>query len=428
MTAEVGTERSTATAAPSPHRPRIFSRDLALVWVVNFFLALVFYGLTTTMAVYAVTRFAVSDSTGGLTASIFVVGATASRLFTGGLVDRVGRRRVLWAGLAACVVLAALYLPATSLPVLLVVRAIHGGLFAITSTAAMTLAQSYIPPSRRSEGTGYYALSITLSTAVGPFAALEIVEAGSYQTLFWSVLGLHVAACLLGLLVSTKDAPRAERREQHAGRRGRGLRGFVASMAHPAVLPIAGFILVVGCIYSGIVTYLNAYTAQEGLQRGASLFFLAYALVMFLTRFVVGPLQDKRGDNGVIYSAIAVFAAALVLLGTASADWMVVLAGGLSGFGFGTLNPACQAIAIAKVPQEQFGLAISTFFLMLDSGIGLGPVLLGVLAQATGYATMYLVLAGAMLLSALLYLLVHGRRPEARQGRAATARPEPAQA
>lgn len=413
MTARADAQDTTATPSTAP-RPRIWSRDLALVWVVNFCLALTFYGLVTVMAVYAVTRFAVSDSTGGLAASIFVVGATVARLFAGGLVDRIGRRRVLWVGLLACTAVAALYLVASSLPALLVVRALHGVLFAGTSTAAMTLAQARIPASRRSEGTGYFALSITLSTAVGPFLSLEIVEGSGYDPLFWALLVVHVVACGLALLVSTKGEPAG-----HRTRRTRpGFRGVLRTMVHPAVLPIGLFILVIGSVYSSIVTYLNSYTAQEGLERGASLFFVAYALVMFVSRFVMGRLQDRRGDNVVVYSAVVVFAGALALLGTASADWMIVATGALTGFGFGTINPACQAAAVARVPQDEFGVAISTFFLMLDGGVGLGPVVLGLLAERTGYATMFLVLAAVMVASAGLYAAVHGRRPEARRGRA----------
>ncbi|GAA1195555.1 MFS transporter [Prauserella alba] len=403
-----------ASRSGSRSREPIWSRDLALVWVVNFCLALAFYGLITIMAVYAVTRFAVSDSTGGLAASIFVVGATVARLFAGGLVDRLGRRRMLWAGLASCTAVAALYLVADSLPLLLAVRATHGVLFAVTSTAAMTLAQARIPSSRRSEGTGYFALSITLSTAIGPLMSLEIVSSVGYDTLFWSIFATHAAACLLALLITAKDEPR-----EPQPARERTARGVLAAMVHPAVLPIGLFMLVIGCVYSTIVTYLNSYTAQEGLQQGASLFFVAYATVMFVSRFVMGRLQDRRGDNVVVYSAIVVFAGALLLLGTASADWMIVATGALTGFGFGTINPACQAAAVSRVPQEQFGLAISTFFLMLDGGVGLGPVAFGLIAEGAGYSAMFLVLAGVMLLSALLYLAVHGRRPDARHGRTA---------
>lgn len=48
--------------------------------------------------------------------------------------------------------------------------------FAVASTAAMALAQSLIPASRRAEGTGYFTLSLTIATAIGPFVALLLVR------------------------------------------------------------------------------------------------------------------------------------------------------------------------------------------------------------------------------------------------------------
>ena len=98
------------------------------------------------------------------------------------------------------------------------------------------------------------------------------------------------------------------------------------------------------------------------------------------------------------------------MLALATADWHVVLAGALTGLGYGTLMPACQAIAVNAVPREKIGTGISTLFLFMDLGLGLGPILLGALVAATGYGTMYATLAGVAAAAAVLYFAVHGRR------------------
>ena len=56
-------------------------------------------------------------------------------------------------------------------------------------------------------------------------------------------------------------------------------------------------------------------------------------------------------------------------------------------------------------------MGVSTYFFMVDVGTGLGPVLLGWLVAATSYRTMYAVSAILVALAAVLYHLVHGRRP-----------------
>ena len=48
---------------------RLWSKDFVLAMVVNFFVGLVFYGLMTTLALYAVERFGAGESAAGLAAS-----------------------------------------------------------------------------------------------------------------------------------------------------------------------------------------------------------------------------------------------------------------------------------------------------------------------------------------------------------------------
>ncbi|GAA1185556.1 hypothetical protein GCM10009584_29490 [Ornithinimicrobium humiphilum] len=180
-------------------------------------------------------------------------------------------------------------------------------------------------------------------------------------------------------------------------------------MLHPQVLPVATFMLVMAVGYSGVLTYLNSYAADKGLETGASVFFLAYAVVLFVARIVLGPLQDRRGDNLVVYIAIVAFALSLGLLAVAGSDLVLVLAGGLMGLGFGTLMSALQTVAVTRVPRHRMGVAISTHYFMIDLGVGVGPVVLGLLLAQIGYAPMYGVLAAG------LYDGVHGRRDRARR-------------
>lgn len=378
---------------------RLITPTFLLSWLVNFVQYLLFYLLVTTTALYAVKEFAASEAASGLAASSFVIGATVARLFSGYVTDVLGRRPVLLGSVTVVVIACSLYFPAHSLPLLIAVRLLHGFAYAFASTAVMAVVQSAIPPERRAEGTGYFALSSTLATAVGPALGLFLVQSYSYPILFTVTLATSVVALLLALVVRIPRAPRAE----HS-------RFSLADIVHPAVVPIGLFMLLVGLCYSGVITFLNGYADERGLTTGAGLFFLAYAAVMLVMRFVLGRLQDSRGDNVVIALGLISFTVALAILATAQADWQVILAGALTGLGYGTLMPACQAIAVSLVPPERLGTGISTMFLLMDVGLGVGPVLLGGLVSATGYGTMYALLAGVSVVSALFYVVVHGRK------------------
>lgn len=393
--------------APAEAAPRIVTPVFAVAWLVNFAQYLTFYLLATTMALYAVKQFGAGDAAAGFASSAFVVGATVARIFAGHVVDSLGRRRMLLVSLAVVTLACAAYLPASSLGLLVAVRLVHGAMYAVASTAVMTLAQSVIPASRRAEGTGYFALGTTLATALGPAAGLMLVSAAGYPGMFWATTGVAAVGLAFGLALRVPDEP--------ASARPHLVRGFrLGGILHPAVVPIGLFMLIVGVAYAGVITYLNGYAEQRGLGAGAGLFFLAYALVTLVMRFVLGRVQDRRGDNAVVGLGLVCFAASLVLLAVARQDAVVVLAGALCGLGYGTLMPAAQAIAVRLVPPHQMGTGISTLYLGVDVGIGLAPLPLGALLAAGGYLWMYLVLAGFVVLAGVYYVLVHGRTPAAR--------------
>lgn len=384
----------------------IFTVTFVMAWVINFSQYLIFYLLVTTMALYAVKEFAASNAASGLASSAFVIGATIARMFAGYLVDLIGNRLMMVVGVAVAVVSCIAYIPTQSLTLLVIVRIIHGIGYAVVSTATMALAQSVIPPARRAEGTGYFALGATLATAVGPALGLWIVGSYSYNILFVTTVVTAVIGGLLSFVVMGRGGVVKEKKE------GSRARLTWRSILHPAVVPIGLFMLIVGCCYAGIITFLNAYGEERGVASGARLFFLAYAAVMLLGRFFLGRLQDERGDNIVVYTGLVSFAVALAVLGMAQANWQVIVAGALTGLGYGSLMPAAQAIAVRLVPQSQMGTGISTLFLLLDVGVAFGPIALGYLLSAVGYGAMYEVLALVVLLAAAFYFFIHGRRQQ----------------
>lgn len=327
---------------------------------------MVFYLLVTIMALYAVQQFGASDTAGGFASSSFVVGATIARLFSGYLVDAAGRKKSLLVSLVLVTVVCAAYFVAYSLALLIVVRIIHGLSYAVASTAVMAVAQSVIPDHRRAEGTGYFALGTTFATAFGQAAGLAIVGASGYNTIFVVVLSLTVCALALApaLKIPTQERP--------------NMTFSLVNIVHPAVAPFG--------------------------------FFIAYAIVSLAMRFVLGRVQDRHGDNVIFYGALAWIMIGLVVLAIAVADWEVVIAGALVGLGYGSIMPAAQAVAVRLVAPHEMGAGISTLFLLLDIGIGFGPVVLGMLISALGYSAMYWVLAATVALATVLYYFVHGRR------------------
>src|SRR5699024_6853226 len=96
---------------------------------------------------------------------------------------------------------------------------LHGLSYAIASTAVMTTAQRVIPPARRAEGTGFFALGNTLSTALGPALGLFLVGQFSYRALFTTTIAVAVVSLVLGVLLGATAGERAAAEESRGAQR-----------------------------------------------------------------------------------------------------------------------------------------------------------------------------------------------------------------
>lgn len=356
----------------------LWTKDFLLVFGVNFLLFLSFYLLVVIIPVYAKGEFNASTSMAGLASSIFVVGALMGRLFGGSAIERVGRKKLLFIGLAAFLVLTLLYFIINSLAVLLFIRLFHGIAFALASTATGTIAASLIPNSRRGEGTGYYGVSIIIASAIGPFIGLLITDRISAEANFIICSVLALVTLLAALFM---NIPRLVlTAEQMKEMKGLKLSNFLEPKAVP--ISIISFVMALG--YSSVLSYLTFYAKEIDLVEAASLFFIVYAVVVILSRPFTGRLFDVKGVNIVMYPAIIAYAIGMVLLSQAHSGIILLLAGVFIGLGYGTLQSSSQALAIKLSPAHRMGLATSTFYIFVDIGIGFGPFALGFITPLVG--------------------------------------------
>ncbi|WP_224760665.1 MFS transporter [Salinibacterium sp. ZJ450] len=381
---------------------KLWTAAFLLSIIANFFVVSILYLLMTTMALYAVERFQASDSVAGLAAGSFIVGALAGRIFAGKFLDFVGRRRLFLGALIILVIAALLYIPVNNLLLLLTIRTIHGVAFGAASTTLSASVMALIPAARRSEGTGYFAVSNTLAIAIGPFAAVLLVDAATYDVLFLVAAGCALAALIVGLFV------RLPERTPTADERMHKWRMRWSDVFEPGALGIASVVFVAAIAYSGVMAFLNSYAQQNDMVVAASTFFLIYAGVALLSRFFIGRIQDRYGDNVVVYPMLLAFAIGLGLIAIASNGVVLLVAGAFLGIGFGGLLPCAQAIAITTAPLRRVGVTTSTYFIALDAGTGFGPLVLGSLIPAIGFEGMYAALAVLVLASMVLYHFVHG--------------------
>ncbi|WP_336865129.1 MFS transporter [Peribacillus frigoritolerans] len=384
-------------------RTRLWTKDFVIVSSINFFITLIFYLLMVTLAIYAVNELDASTSEAGLISGIFIIGTLIGRLFIGRFIDSIGRKKTLFIGLIFFTLTTLLYFVDLGIGFLLVNRLIHGMAMGMASTATGTIVAQIIPATRKGEGIGYYSMSATLATAIGPFIGLFMAQNTSFQVIFSFCLALGVISLITAFFLYV---PALKVTAKVTESKGFKLSNFI----EPKALPISIITLLLAFCYSSVLSFISFYAIEIDLVNTASFFFVVYAVAVLLSRPFSGPLMDRKGSNFIMYPAFIIFGVGLLLLSMTTNSFTLLAAGFLIGLGFGNMQSSSQAIAVKLTPPHRMGMATSTFFIMLDAGLGFGPYILGFIIPVTGYSTLYVILGVLVILTSVLYYSLHGKK------------------
>ncbi|BAL50120.1 MULTISPECIES: MFS transporter [Lactococcus] len=386
-------------------KEKLWTTTFVVNMLLNFIFYLVFYLPTVVIGTMAMERYHASASIAGILSGIFIVGGFIARLWAGNNMKRLGAKKLLYIGTLIYFLLTFAYFFVHSVVLLLILRLVQGLGFGIAATASGTLAGAIVPSSRRGEGIGYYALSVTLSSAVGPFLSMFLYRTSGFYSLIWlSALLLFIA--LVGIFFihaeKTTDSSNSVDNKVH--------KKFAwSNYFEKEALPISLIAFLIGISYSSILSFMDAYARNIHLSEAASFFFLVYAITVLLSRPITGRVFDGFGDNFVMYPTYLFFALGLLLIGFAHSGWMLLLAAIFIGLGYGSFSPFGQAIAIRNSEAHRLGITTSTFFGFMDMGVGFGPFILGMFMPLLGYRNLYFASAILALLIAVIYHFVHGR-------------------
>ncbi|MDW8797019.1 MFS transporter [Staphylococcus pseudoxylosus] len=382
---------------------KLWSKDFISVTIVNFLMYLIHYTLIVTVTIFTIDKYHASESMGGLAAGIFIIGMLFGRLASGRVIDNLQPKKVLLFGIIFSIITVGLYFAIHSLLILMFVRLLHGIAFGLSSTATGTISSRIIPEKRKGEGIGYYALSVTTASAIGPFCGIILNQQFGFQSIFIVSLIVIVAALIVALLI--KELPKVSVQTSNTEK----VTG-VAAYIQKEALPISFVIIFVGIAYSSVLSFLTVYTEQINLATASSFFFVVYAVSTFVTRPFTGKIYDNYGENKVMYPVLISFIIGLILLSLTHTSISLLIAAVFIGIGYGTIVPTAQAIAIQQSPTDKIGLATSTFYMFADFGAGIGPFVLGVVIPLMGYRNLYLTMAVLVIVSIVLYYFMHGKQ------------------
>ncbi|TCB56628.1 MFS transporter [Acinetobacter terrae] len=391
----------------------LWSRNFILVSSINFQLVLTFYLLVVVIVGYAVAELGATTAQAGLVSGLFIVGTLIGRLFVGKFLERFGRKTTLIVGLTGFLIFSGFYFMRFDVGMLLLVRFMHGFMMGMASTVLGTIIAQILPPTRRGAGIGYYSMSSTLGTAIGPFLAIWMMLHIGYNAIFIVSSIIAVSCLIVALLIQVPNLPQQNNPLDLSVPVEKP--SWISQFIEHKALPISFIMLLASICYSGVLSFINFYAKEIDLVETASFFFLMYAIAILISRPFTGPLMDRKGENIIMYPAFIIMAIALVLLSQVQSSFMLLLCAGLLGFGYGNIQSVCQTVAVKSASIERMGFATSTFFIFLDAGLGFGPYFIGQALNYIDYSQLYFYSAMCVLVCIVIYYLLHGRKASKRQ-------------
>ncbi len=380
----------------------IFTKDFCLGSVISACCALNYFAILINITSFAMSSFGCSEAEAGLSAGIYVIGGLFSRLLLGKYVELVGRKKMLIISETFCLGISCLYFFVSSMPMLYGVRFLHGMGYGIAVTCVSDIIARILPKERLGEGLGYYALSITLATAIGPY--LGLILSPNYDAVFSIGIGMYSVAVLCAVLMHVPEETLTE--EQRAEAKGFRLGNVLQLSAVP--LGITTMVFFFG--YSGVLSFIDPYSEEIGMAEAAAFFYLAVSAGTLISRLTTGKIFDTKGPNGIITLGILLFTAGMVTFSQTDIPWVFLLTGFFMGYGVSIAYAVCQASAISASPPHRYGVTTSTFAMITDLGSGLGPMFLGMVIAESGYRNMYLICSAICLSSLVIFWIVHGRK------------------
>lgn len=331
------------------------------------------------------------------------VGAMVGGIPSGSMMARRDERALMIVALVAMAATTAVFGLTTALASLVALRFAYG-----VGNIALRLSRQTYVAARVAAGARGRALSLIggsfrLSLLVGPPLGGYLADTIGFAWTF-VVTGAVTAAGLAGAVDRGWSSPATESPSVQQ------VPLFAALWRYRGVLAKAGMASgLVIAVRQGRYVALPLIAAELDLSLTAIGGLLAIGTGADLLLFpVAGHLMDRYGRLHAIVPSFLLVTVGLVILGFADTAAEIALAGAVMGVGNGIGAGTMLTMASDLAPGEARGQVLSGLAVLQDTGSLLGPLIVGVAADAAGVGASAMALAAVMVLASAWLVIVVG--------------------
>ncbi len=337
-----------------------------------------------------------TEAAAGLAFGAFAISALFLRPFVGRLADSGGRKPLLIGGalLAAAGLVATGYVD--DLASVVALRLVLGVAEALFFVSAFAVLADLAPESRVGEAISFNSLGLYLGLAFGPPLGEAIEHWSGFTAAWWAAGGLAALAALLALLVPETGATP----DPEAG---------PAPLIHWPAVPASVAFLTSLIAVGGFLAFATLHAQDVDIAQ-ASLPLFVYGLLIVGCRIVFAGVPDRLPSLPLGAASLVAIAVGIAVVALWREPVGMYVGVCVMGVGVSFCTPAFFSAIFATAGPSERGAAAGTASIFLDLGIGLGPILLGVIADGSGIPWAFGLASGVALVGAA-WTLVLVKRP-----------------
>lgn len=347
----------------------------------------------------------IGETAFGLAIAFFFASATLFSAVMGHFTERLGPVRALRIGvsLAGAVALAIVFF-ADDFAVLALLLAVGGVANAINQPAANLLLANQLPSGRLGFAVGVKQSGMPAATLIGGLTVPTLATTVSWQAAYLPAAGL--AAVTLAMLAPVAHEPSTLDLDQRSISRERG----ELDTPTPVLLRLATGMIFGAAAAAGLASFLVSSAEEAGVSAGVAGLTLSLGSACGIAvRLLIGHDADRRParDLPIVAALLTAGAGAFGLL--AVHDPLVTVLATPLAFGAGWAWPGRFNLAVMRAnpaaPARATGLTQTGTYL----GALIGPIGFGLVVEASGYTTAWLLVSASALVAATVFITTDHR-------------------
>ncbi|HLR64870.1 MAG TPA: MFS transporter [Pseudogracilibacillus sp.] len=322
-------------------------------------------------------------------------------------IDKFGRKRMLYIGMASVAFILFLYPFAQTAWQLFIARFFHGLAGGVLIPAAFAYIGDKSSTKTRGKSMALTGASIGISAIVGPAIGGAMAARASYNSVF-ILVGVLFAISTILVLIFVKES-------FYSTEKGKfNFKDFLPLVKHPLIIlsSLAAFSLMIsnGTLAFALplnVEAMGRSTATTGMLLST---FGIIALIVFLTP--LNRIYDRFKPASLVMFGLLFIGIGMIILSLTTIFFINFIAMVIYGFGFAFIFPSMNKIVAEASTSVDRGKAYGIFYAFFSLGVVAGSSISGRLASITN-SLPFLFCAIAMLLAVMTIFIIEKKQTRA---------------